>query len=248
MKLNPWARGLACLIPLWAVWAHPVWAQSQVRAQGHTSAQAKPKTQPGVPAPQNKVPSRVVSADITAQLQALAAAEAAARSASVMASTTSVTPDVSVPVATELTAALFQPQPALVTERPPAALPEPSVTPNVAPELLIAQQIHQGHLPCELGASVRIEADALQPGVFLVQGKGFRYRMFPVPTSTGALRLEDKKAGAVWLQLANKSMLMDQKKGRRLADECAHPDQLAFAESMKTNPPPSLIDTKGMGR
>jgi hypothetical protein len=119
---------------------------------------------------------------------------------------------------------------------------------SLSPELLIAQQIHQGNLPCELGASVRVEADARQPGFFHVHGKGFRYRMFPVQTTTGALRLEDKKAGAVWLQLANKSMLMDQKRGRRLADECAHPDQLAYAETMKTNPPPSLIDTKGLGR
>ena len=103
-------------------------------------------------------------------------------------------------------------------------------------------------MPCEMGASVRVEADAAAPGYFHVQGKGFRYRMYPVRTSTGALRLEDKKAGAVWLQLANKSMLMDQKKGRRVADECAHPEQLAYGQDMKTNPPPSLFDKTGMGR
>jgi hypothetical protein len=118
----------------------------------------------------------------------------------------------------------------------------------VSQDLVIAQQIHQGLVPCEMGASVRVEADAAAPGYFHVQGKGFRYRMYPVPTSTGALRLEDKKAGAVWLQLANKSMLMDQKKGRRMADECAHPAQVAYAQDMKTNPPPSLFDKTGMGR
>lgn len=109
-------------------------------------------------------------------------------------------------------------------------------------ELSIAQRVRQGHLPCELGAAVRIEPDQIQPGYFNVQGKGFRYRMHPVATSTGAIRLEDKQAGAVWLQLANKSMLMDQKKGQRLADECAHPEQVAFAEQMKNNPPPPLIE------
>jgi cytochrome c5 len=111
-----------------------------------------------------------------------------------------------------------------------------------ADDLAIAQQIHQGLLPCEMGTSIRVEADAAQPGYFHVHGKGFRYRMFPVRTSTGALRLEDKKAGAVWLQLANKSMLMDAKQGRRVADECAHPDQVAFSEKMKTHPLPSLLD------
>ncbi len=115
-------------------------------------------------------------------------------------------------------------------------------------ELAIAERVHVGRLPCELGASVRLEADATQPGYFHVLGKGFHYRMHPVSTTTGAIRLEDKKAGAVWLQLANKSMLMDQRKGRRLADECAHPEQMAFAENMKTNPPPVLFDTTGMGR
>ncbi len=128
-----------------------------------------------------------------------------------------------------------------------ATRPEPD-SPMGPEELAIAERVHKGQLPCELGASVRLEADASQPGYFYLHGKGFRYRMHPVATSTGAIRLEDRKAGTVWLQLANKSMLMDQNKGRRLADECANAEQVAFAENMKTNPPPSLIDTTGMGR
>jgi len=77
--------------------------------------------------------------------------------------------------------------------------PSPAVVAPVSPEasaddLAIAQQIHQGLLPCEMGTSIRVEADAAQPGYFHVQGKGFRYRMFPVRTNTGALRLEDKKS------------------------------------------------------
>ena len=123
-----------------------------------------------------------------------------------------------------------------------ASAKAPAETPMGDEELNIAQRVHQGRLPCELGASVRIEPDQLQPGYFHVQGKGFRYRMHPVATSTGAIRLEDKQAGAVWLQLANKSMLMDQKKGQRLADECAHPEQMAFAAQMKNNPQPPLIE------
>lgn len=115
-------------------------------------------------------------------------------------------------------------------------------------ELAIAEQVHTGVLPCELGASVQLDADARSPGYFNVHGKGFRYRMHPVETSTGAIRLEDKRSGAVWLQLANKSMLMDQKAGRRVADECASPAQLAVAQAMKTNPPPSLIDTPAGAR
>ena len=129
-------------------------------------------------------------------------------------------------------------------KRNAAAKPaDASLTPQ---ELSIAERVHVGHLPCELGASIRMTADAHTPGYFDLQGKGYKYRMRPVTTSTGAIRLEDKKAGAVWLQLANKSMLMDQKNGRRLADECAHPDQVAVAHDMKINPPPPLIDVSNV--
>lgn len=110
-------------------------------------------------------------------------------------------------------------------------------------ELAIADRIQTGLIQCELGASVSVEADTKAPGYFNVRGKGFSYRMHPVVTSTGAIRLEDRHdGGAVWLQLANKSMLMDQKAGKRLADECSTPAQVAVAEALKKNPAPSLID------
>jgi hypothetical protein len=116
---------------------------------------------------------------------------------------------------------------------------EQALTPE---ELAIAERVHVGSLPCELGASVSLSPDSKAPGYFNVQGKNFKYRMFPVATTTGAIRLEDHKAGAVWLQLANKSMLMNQKLGVRLADECMSPAQVAIAENMKTNPPASVLD------
>ena len=116
---------------------------------------------------------------------------------------------------------------------------EDALTPK---ELSIAERVYVGKLPCELGAAVTLTPDAKAPGYFDVQGKNFKYRMFPVSTTTGAIRLEDRKAGAVWLQLANKSMLMNQKIGTRLADECASPEQVAVAEAIKLNPPVSVLD------
>ena len=109
-------------------------------------------------------------------------------------------------------------------------------------ELAIAERVQVGKMPCELGASVTLTADAKNPGYFDMQGNNFSYRMFPVATSTGAIRLEDQKAGAVWLQLANKSMLMSQKLGIRLADECASPAQLEVAQNLKLNPPVSILE------
>lgn len=109
-------------------------------------------------------------------------------------------------------------------------------------ELAIAQRVYRGRLPCELGAFVTLTADAKSPGYFDVQTKNQKYRMFPVETSTGAIRLEDHQIGAVWLQLANKSMLMNQKIGQRLADECMSPDQAVVAQRLIKNPGPSLLD------
>ena len=109
-------------------------------------------------------------------------------------------------------------------------------------ELAIAQQVYVGRMACELGAFVNVSADGASPGHFMVEGKGFKYHMVPVATSTGAVRLEDAKGGAVWLQISNKSMLMNQKLGQRLADECQGAEQVVVAEAIRKNPPVSLLE------
>lgn len=109
-------------------------------------------------------------------------------------------------------------------------------------ELAIAQRIHTGKVQCELGADVTVHADEKNPGFFYVNTGKRRYYMHPVESRTGALRMEDGRAGAMWLQLGNKSMLMDQRAGQRLADECVNAEQRLVAEHMKANPVPSLLE------
>ena len=99
-------------------------------------------------------------------------------------------------------------------------------------ELVIAQNVYVGRMACELGAFVNVSADSTSPGRFMVEGKGFKYSMVPVTTSTGA----------VWLQISNKSMLMNQKLGQRLADECQGAEQIVVAEAIRRNPPVSLLE------
>ena len=111
-----------------------------------------------------------------------------------------------------------------------------------ADELALAERVHTGRIPCELGQHVDVAKDSSNPGHFVVTGKGFNFHMTPVGTSTGVVRLEDAKAGAVWLQIANKSMLMNQKQGKRLADECMSPEQMQVAEAIKKSPPQSLLE------
>ena len=109
-------------------------------------------------------------------------------------------------------------------------------------DLAVAQRVQTGKIQCELGADVTVTPDEKKPGFFTDSTKGARYRMHPVESRTGAIRLEDPRAGAMWLQIANKSMLMNQKMGLRLADDCQAPQQLAFADEMKKNPPKSLFE------
>jgi hypothetical protein len=109
----------------------------------------------------------------------------------------------------------------------------------VAPE---AGEVHTGRMVCELGNSVTVSPDPQQPERFIVQMKKNTYLMTPVATTTGAVRLEDAQAGAMWMQLPHKSMLMNSKLGQRMADECQSEHQVATAHAMKLNPPPSLLD------
>ena len=109
-------------------------------------------------------------------------------------------------------------------------------------EMAVSERVYQGKLPCDDGAAVTLTPDAKTPGYFAVQQKNTKYRMFPVETTTGTIRLEDKKAGVVWLQLANKSMLMNQKLGQRLADGCMSPAQSAVDAALQKNPAASVLD------
>ena len=118
---------------------------------------------------------------------------------------------------------------------------DPNISLTLA-DIEIAKRVFVGTIPCELNNSVTITPSARRPGFFLVQTKGARFSMHPVESRTGAIRLEDPRRGAIWLQLGNKSMLMSQKLGQRLADECMSPEQLTLAEDLKKNPRPGLLE------
>lgn len=111
-----------------------------------------------------------------------------------------------------------------------------------ADQVAVAGQVHVGTLPCELGQTVVLLAEPGEVGYFSLRIGKARYRLSPEITTTGAVRLEDKAAGIVWLQLANKSMLMNHKQGKRMADECKSVAQAQVAEEMRRNPPASVLD------
>jgi hypothetical protein len=99
-------------------------------------------------------------------------------------------------------------------------------------QLAIAKTVFTGDIQCELGQKVTIKP-MKREGFFFVSRGINKFVMHPEESRTGAIRLEDRARGALWLQLANKSMLMNQKEGKRLADECMSPEQVAYAKNMK---------------
>lgn len=92
-------------------------------------------------------------------------------------------------------------------------------------QLANADRVLTGAQECEFNQRIAVDTAPEKAGYFRIQYKGKKYLLVPEPTTTGAVRLEDKKAGVVWLQIANKSMLMNSRIGQRMVDECVHPTQ-----------------------
>ena len=131
---------------------------------------------------------------------------------------------------------------------PLAAAAVSTTVPQVQATAPEVGEVHTGRMVCELGNSVTVTPDPQQAARFIVQMKKFTYHMTPVETTTGAVRLEDVQAGAMWLQLPNKSMLMNSKLGQRMADECQSEHQALVAQRMKLDPPPSLLDAPALAK
>lgn len=104
-----------------------------------------------------------------------------------------------------------------------------------AVQLEIAKHVFTGRARCEAGQSVDVEADKDKPGFFHVSFNGAHFLMVPEATASGAVRLFDRHAGVLWLQIPVKSMLMNQKKGERMLDGCVAPQQSSFHQAANTH-------------
>lgn len=102
-----------------------------------------------------------------------------------------------------------------------------------AAQLEISSRVLTGRADCEFNQNVNIDALADHPGYFRVAYGKQQYLMVPEETTTGAVRLVDKKTGVIWLQIPVKSMLIDTKGGHRLVDACLCAEQRATVEASK---------------
>ena len=133
-----------------------------------------------------------------------------------------------------------------IEEATPTGDPDPSIKLSDN-QLAIAKTVFTGEIQCELGQKVSIKP-MKREGFFFVSRGINKFVMHPVDSRTGAVRLEDPVRGALWLQLGNKSMLMSQKEGKRLADDCQAPEQLKLAQEMKNRPAENLLDGRRAGQ
>ena len=107
------------------------------------------------------------------------------------------------------------------------AQPEPEVEITAADELQLAaaKEVLMGESGCEFNQKIQVNANAQHPGYVDMSFNQKKYTMKPVLSPTGALRLEDVRREALMIQIASKTMVMNQKTGQRLVDNCVHPDQ-----------------------
>jgi hypothetical protein len=111
--------------------------------------------------------------------------------------------------------------------------PEPPPLADASEEQLAAtERAYLGTYDCEFQQSVAITRN-LKPGYLDVMWQKYIFTMKPVLSATGALRLEDVAGRTLMIQIANKSMLLDTHIGRRLVDECLHPQHRAAIEAAK---------------
>lgn len=98
-----------------------------------------------------------------------------------------------------------------------------------------------GEALCEGGQRVTVHADPRLTGRYHVNFGKKRFHMHPVATDTGVLKLEDSAEGVLWLQLGNKSMLMNARIGKRLADNCTNDVQRRLVKLMSERPAEQLF-------
>lgn len=178
-------------------------------------------------------------------LDAAARATAALYSAAPTPAQTPAPTQVTAPIKTSPVQGLSHP-----VARSSPLLPAPAVPVDVGqvlPPPQAASEVWAGAYRCDHAEKVSLRPGAAADQVEL-HWKAQRWQMRRMDSRSGAMRLEDATARMVWIQLPNKSMLLDQRQGRRLLDECQHDVQVQTAAQMKTNPPPALFDTTGMGR
>jgi hypothetical protein len=127
-----------------------------------------------------------------------------------------------------------QAKPAAKGRKAVKAAPPVAALAAASPEQLdAAERVFYGVYDCEFKQSIEISADEKNTGYVDVKHAKAAYKMKPVLSTTGAIRLEDVKGQMLMVQIAQKSMLMDVKVGHRVVDDCVSPKQRELMEAAR---------------
>jgi hypothetical protein len=95
----------------------------------------------------------------------------------------------------------------------PALTVQPGFNPHNFP-------MRAGLYRCELNRIVDVRQVTADLSSAVVRWNKREYTMRAVNADSGALRYEDERSGLVWIVIAGKSMLLDARRGKQLANEC----------------------------
>jgi hypothetical protein len=94
--------------------------------------------------------------------------------------------------------------------------------------------VFEGNMACDDKVMVTVAHDRKIPNHFVLAIGKTHYK---------TIRLEDKAHGIVWLQMSNKSMLFNEKAGKRLANNCRNDAQKEVEVALQIQP-----DTSALGK
>jgi hypothetical protein len=101
--------------------------------------------------------------------------------------------------------------------------------------------VYEGRMTCDDKVFVVVVESLKIPNNYDVLIGKAHYKTTRVPTDSGAIRLEDKAHAIVWLQMSNKSMLLDEKAGKRLANNCRNDLQAATEKALLVKPDTTIL-------
>jgi len=99
-------------------------------------------------------------------------------------------------------------------------------------QLALLYPAQVGAIPCDGSVVVTIAEEPKNPNHYDIAIGKMHYEAERVATKSGAIKLEDQKDGIIWLQMSNKSMLIDEKHHKRLAVDCQDANQKAVQKEL----------------
>jgi hypothetical protein len=81
-------------------------------------------------------------------------------------------------------------------------------------------QLASGVYRCELGRRVEIQRDVRNANLIGLNWKGTDFQLQRYDSASGLPRYEDRQHGLLWIDLPQKSVLIDVNSGQQLANEC----------------------------